>query len=75
MRTTIDIDEDVLFAARELSRRRRISIGKAISELARQGVRRTEQGSTRNGVPLIPISKSGSIVTLELVNQLRDESP
>ena len=75
MRTTLDLDEDVVLAARELAKRRHISIGKAISELARQGVTRVQQGSVRNGVPLIPVSKSGSIVTLELVNQLRDESP
>jgi hypothetical protein len=75
MRTTIDIDEDVLLAARELSRQRRISIGKALSELARQGVSRTYGGRARNGVPLFSVSPSGSIVTPELVKQLLDENP
>ena len=38
MRTTINIDDDVLFAAKELARRDGNSIGAVISELAREGL-------------------------------------
>jgi hypothetical protein len=75
MRTTIDLDEDVLLAARELARQRRISIGKAISILARRGATPTDQASVRNGVPLFPVSSTGSIVTPEIIARLRDEAP
>jgi hypothetical protein len=37
MRTTLDIDSDMLEAARSLAETRRTSIGKALSELARRG--------------------------------------
>jgi hypothetical protein len=37
MRTTVDLDADVLEAARHLAKTRRTSIGKALSELARRG--------------------------------------
>lgn len=39
MRTTIDIDADILETAKDLAAGRKISIGKALSELARRGSR------------------------------------
>ena len=42
MRTTLDIDEDVLAAAKELARRQRTSTGQIVSRLLRQGL--TGQG-------------------------------
>ena len=38
MRTTLDIDEDVMAAAKALSQRQRVSAGKALSSLARQAL-------------------------------------
>lgn len=75
MRTTLDIDEDVLLAARDLARRRRSSLGRAVSDLARQGLTRSEPGGVRNGIPLFPVRPGAAIVTMELVNRLRDEAP
>ncbi|HEX9370804.1 MAG TPA: hypothetical protein VF897_07345 [Roseiflexaceae bacterium] len=75
MRTTIDLEEDVLLAAKEIARRQGVSIGKALSDLARQALSRQEAGTTRNGVPLFPVRPEAGVVTLELINQLRDEAP
>jgi hypothetical protein len=52
-------------------------VGEVISELARQGLARTvDVGATeRNGVPLLPLRPGAAPVTLDLVNQLRDETP
>ena len=76
MRTTITIDDDVLAAARALSERDGRSLGAVISALARESLRpQTGASSVRNGLPLLPTSKESRPVTLELVNQLRDESP
>ena len=45
MRTTLDIDEDILAAARDLARRRRAPLGRVVSDLARQGlIRGAETG-------------------------------
>jgi len=74
MRTTLEIDEDVLQAAREIAGRRGVSMGRALSDLARQALIRPAQGESRNGVPLFPARPDGEIVTLELVNELRDEA-
>ena len=75
MRTTLDLEDDVLFAAKEIARRRGVSVGKILSELARQSLSRNVSETTRNGAPLFPLPPEARVVTLELVNQLRDEAP
>lgn len=75
MRTTLDLDEDVLLAAKELASRQHISLGKALSDLARRALLRRDVAEVRNGVPLFPVSPEAQVVTIELVNQLRDEVP
>lgn len=73
MRTTLDIDEDVLLAAKELARHKKQSMGKVLSELARESLTRQDAAATRNEVPLFPKRADAQVVTLELVNRLRDE--
>jgi hypothetical protein len=77
MRTTLAIDDDVLAAAKHLAERERKTVGEVISALARQGLTRSTRGvkAERNGVPLLPVRRGGTPVTMELVNQLRDELP
>lgn len=76
VRTTLDIDEDVLQAAKELADLRGSTAGKMLSELARRGLQHagsTEDG-VRNGVPLMPRRAAGSArITMTRVNALRDE--
>lgn len=75
MRTKLAIDDDILAAAKHLAEREQKSVGEVISALARQGLARTEGGgrSERNGIPLLPSRQAAVPVSLELVNQLRDE--
>jgi len=84
MRTTLQLDDDVLAAARTLARQRRISLGAVISALARQGLLAPPSASSpgegggrepsqRNGLTLLPWMPDGVPVDLELVNSLRDE--
>ena len=75
MRTTVDIDDDVLLATKDIAKRAGTSMGKVLSDLARRALTEKTNSSTRNGVPLFPTSADGSVVTLELINQLRDEAP
>jgi hypothetical protein len=74
MRTTLDIDDDVLNAAKELAAARRTTAGRVISELARKALRPTNSSRVRNGVPLLP-RRPGSAPrpTMHLVNSLRDD--
>lgn len=73
MRTTLDLEDDVLAAARQLAAQRRSTMGKVISELARKGLRPTEAPKVRNGVLVFPVKPGAEPVTMELVNRLRDE--
>jgi hypothetical protein len=75
MRTTLAIDDDVLAAAKHLAEREHKSVGEIISSLARQGLVRARQATPaeRNGIPLLHTGQTP--VTLDLVNQLRDELP
>ena len=76
MRTTLTIDDDVLAAAKGLAARQRKSVGEVISALSRQALRpATTSRKLRNGVPLLPVRAGATVVTPELVNQLRDELP
>lgn len=74
MRTTLDLEEDVLEAAREIARQRGVTIGKVLSDLARQAMKGRPSEATRNGIPLFPVQPEARIVTPELVNELRDEA-
>jgi len=71
--TTIAIDDDVPTGAKAIARQRNQSVGKVVSELARNALRPPAASGERNGVPLLPVRDPGVIVTSEMVNALRDE--
>ncbi len=75
MRTTLAIADDVLAAAKSIARAEGKSVGEVVSELARQSLRKEAAPASRNGVPLLPVSRPNAIVTLEVVNALRDDAP
>ena len=76
VRTTVDIGDDVLQAAKELAAVRGQTAGEVLTDLARKGLERPEQQRrTRNGVPLLPRRRPGAPrPTMKLVNELRDEA-
>ena len=76
MRTTLDIEEDVLFAAKDLARRDKKTAGQVISELARKGL--TGAAAATAGEPKAiygfrPFPKEGRIVSNELINKMRED--
>lgn len=78
MRTTLNIDDDALSAAKELARRERKSAGQFISELIREALgQRAKDASPRPDdrefYGFQPIRAGGAVVTDELVNKLRDD--
>jgi uncharacterized protein len=75
MRTTLDIDKDVLETAKELAARRGTTAGRVISDLVRSALTPRDQGTKkRHGVPVLPTRKPAALVTPEIVNRLRDEA-
>lgn len=74
MRTTLDIDKDVLLAAKEMAALQRTTAGSILSELARQALYPSDVApAVRNGVPLLPERQGERPVSMELVNRLRDQ--
>ena len=76
MRTTLDIDEDVLQAAKELAAREQKTAGKLISEWARRGLRSRTGSSLEptvsNGFEVLPAQ--GRLVTNDHVRQMLEEA-
>jgi hypothetical protein len=75
MRITLDIDDDVLQAAKELAQREGSTAGKVLSALARRGLAlsvtaQRNHSRTRNGVPVLP--SRGEVVTIDQVQRLID---
>jgi len=76
MRTTLDIDDDVLAVARARAEREQVSIGRVLSQLARAALQpAVEIPRTRNGLPILSNARTARPVTADVVNQLRDEAP
>jgi 2-methylcitrate dehydratase PrpD len=74
MRTTLDLDDDVLLAAKELAAAHGTTAGKVVSDLARKGLAAPASNTRiRNGVPLLARRPGSKRITMKLVNELRDE--
>ena len=76
MRTTLDIEEDVLFAAKDLARREKKTAGQVISELARKGLAGVSAMTAQEPKSIYgfrPFPKEGRIVSNELINKLRED--
>ena len=54
MRTTLDIDADVLEIAKGMAQGRKVSVGKALSDLARRGANTPIPLIEKSGVYVIP---------------------
>jgi hypothetical protein len=72
VRTTLNIDEDVVAAARELAARERRSLGSVISELARRGLT-PAQVDADDGLPVIRVPAGTPPITPEMVRRALDE--
>jgi hypothetical protein len=70
----VDLEEDVLLAAKEIARQRGITVGQVLSDLARQALTKRIPVATKHGLPVFPVRSDAGVVTLELINQLRDEA-
>jgi len=77
MRTTLDIDDDILAAAKEMARRQCVSAGQVVSRLLRQAM--TGQGGVKQAQPspgavagFQPFASQGVIINNAQIDALRD---
>jgi hypothetical protein len=80
MRTTLDIDDDVLQAAKELALSEKRTAGQVLSDLARRALTtdtasgtESDEAILKDGWYLLP-QRGGAIVTNELVKRLIEEA-
>jgi hypothetical protein len=74
VRTTINIDEDVLQAARALATAQRKSLGRVISDLARRGLAQRSQGvGPERRFPVFKVDADAPLITPEMVSTAADE--
>ncbi len=74
MRTTLNIDDEILDAAKSIAEERNLSVGAVLSELARRGLRPTDAvGRMRGGFPVFGVSDDGTVLTLDRVKRHQDE--
>ena len=72
MRTTLDLDDDVVAAARELATEQRRSLGSVVSELARRGLT-PARVDTEDGAPVIRVPSGSPPITAAMVRRALDE--
>lgn len=75
MRTTLDIDDDLLQAVKEIARREKRTAAAVLSDLARAGLRASSTSATSGDsfFGFEPIAAGGHLVTTDLVQRLADE--
>jgi hypothetical protein len=77
MRTTLDIDDDLLLAAKEIARRERSTAGRVVSRLLRRSLTGADPAAPRArraavaGFAPFP-ARAGVVVTNEQVDRLRE---
>lgn len=78
MRTTVNLAEDAVIAARNVAQRNRISLGDAISELIRRGAAASDPAaraaplSAGSGRFALLPARSGEVVTTQHVRELME---
>lgn len=73
MRTTLDLDEDLILVVKQLAEQRHSTMGQVVSQLMRKALEPQGKQRVRNGVPLFTPVAGASKPSLALVNRLRDE--
>jgi hypothetical protein len=79
VRTTLDVDDDVLQAVKERARREKRSAGEVLSELAREaltgGLRGGEIAETPSFYGFEPFPHRGPAISNAVIDQLREDEP
>lgn len=75
VRTTLNIEDDVLATVRALAIRDRKPLGTVVSAMLRRAVEPPTKATkaTRNGIPLFPVSPNARVVTPEHIKELLEE--
>jgi len=73
MRTTLSLPDDVYEVARSLAHSKNLSLGDAVAELIRQGLRPPASVKSKRGFPCFSIAPDAPPITLEKTLAMEDE--
>ncbi len=76
MRTTVDIEDDLLLAAKHLARDCEQILGRVLSDLVRRGLQPVSTSPARRGsIPVLTRKPGARTVTSQAVKDLLDAEP
>ncbi|MCY4188411.1 MAG: hypothetical protein OXD30_08000 [Bryobacterales bacterium] len=75
MRTTVMIDDDILAIAKALAQQNKTSLGRALSELARRGLRTTAAAVENDGLPVFAMPPDAKPITSDDVYKALGQWP
>lgn len=73
MRTTLNIDDDVLTLAKQYAESRSVALGKAVSDLVRRGIHARVATRIVNGLHVVDLPSSSPKVTAKQIRELDAE--
>ncbi|MGI8427858.1 MAG: CopG family transcriptional regulator [Solirubrobacteraceae bacterium] len=79
MRTTLNLDDDVLYAVQERARREKRTAGQVLSDLARRALtgqdRQPEDHHQTGHHGFKPLPRRGPAISNALIDRLREDEP
>jgi hypothetical protein len=73
MRTTLNLDEDVLRAVRSLADERGESLGTVVSDLARKGLAPQRDLTYEGSFPVFMVREGAPVITPEMVDEAAED--
>jgi hypothetical protein len=73
MRTTLNLDEDILVAAKAIARASGHALGQVVSDLARRGLAPHPQNATEAGLPVFEVSSNADPIGIENVQSAMED--
>ena len=73
MRTTLNIDDDLMRTVKTIADRRHVSLGEVVSELMRTGLERDTTYRMEDGLPVFQVRDNARTITLEDVRSADDD--
>ena len=72
MRTTVNIDDELLIAIKSIAKSRDEAIGKVMSGLIRKGLQGTKKFRSKNNLPVFKTPDNAQVITLEHIKMDED---
>lgn len=73
MRTTVNLDEDILRAVKSLARERGVSMGDVVSDLIREALRPDQGTAYETGFPVFRVREDAPPITPEMVGESMED--